>query len=669
MNVDNIKQFFSSHKKILIPVGVLAVGLAGFSFLGGGGGNLAELQKADTTLVARKNFANTVTESGTVISEDSSDVFAQKSLPVSSIEVEVGDTVVQGQIIAKLDDSSIRQQIAAKEALIGSTNRAAGVQVKGAQDKLNEAVKGKAEGTNAQVVSANAGVLQAYDQWQLAEKTYDDYLRSLDMGYNDAVAAQISADTNLQNSLNTQSLAYEQSREKLAELEIQTRNAEYSYQAASAQVEALKSEDNAVTRRMNDLTLEIENLSAQLQMRSGVGGAMTSNVTGNVTTDNTAVNDAASDVNGANAMAADASLRADEVDMDAIRADIENRKRELNELTMRSAELKTDIAEAEAEKSKFKALLDTNHDTRLALEKEIEQQALGVENAQKTMAAQAKQDQLAKQSREDTLRTYQKNAADARNAYERAKENVTVALAQQDSEIRALQSGVEQAQAGGDNSVNSVDLKNLYEELEETTIKAPISGTITQVDMVKGQVPTQAVAHIQTVKRTVVESQIKEFDFPKVHVGMEVEITSDALGRDTVFKGKVASIDPVPKAADPSAQKQEVSYGTKITFEDPDNKLQPGMTVRIRYVLEAKDDVIVIPATAIYKKNDKDFVLLVDDSDTATIREVNVRIITGNDVESVVESDHFKGKVRVLNMPDQYPSGTEVQLVDTVATP
>ena len=78
--------------------------------------------------------------------------------------------MIAGQIIAKLDDSSLKQQIKAKEALIASNNRTSGIQVKSAKDKLNEALKGKNDGTNSQVVSANANVLQTYDQWQLAEK-------------------------------------------------------------------------------------------------------------------------------------------------------------------------------------------------------------------------------------------------------------------------------------------------------------------------------------------------------------------------------------------------------------------------------------------------------------------------------------------------------------------
>ncbi|MBL7574370.1 HlyD family secretion protein [Peptoniphilus asaccharolyticus DSM 20463] len=631
-----IKDFILGHKKIVIPAGVILALLIGGTIFGKGGkSKYVVLPKSETTQIKKKDFSNMITESGKVKSEDSVDIFAEKSLPVKNIDVKVGDEVVAGQVIAKLDDSSIRQQIKTKEAMIASTNRSTGAQVKGAKDKLNEAVKGKSDGTNAQVVSANANVLQTYDQWQLAEKTYDDYLRSLNMGYNEAIVAKVGNDTTQQNNLQSQNLTYDQARQKLAEASSNFENARRNYSDISSQADRLRMEDESITREINNLTLDIESEVAALQ-GSGNGNK---------------------DTKPTSEELAKLSEKQDE---------IRSKKEKLNELNIRAQRVKTQIAEVEGEKAKFKTQMDTNEDTRLALEKDLAQQEQNLANLHNTLQTQAKQDQLSKRSREDVLNTYRKNAVDAKNIYESAKKNLTVALAAQEAEIRALQSGLDQAKASGDNSVNSVDLKNLYEELEKTVVKAPISGTITKMDMVKGQVPTAALAQVQTVKRTIVEAQVKEYDYPKVRVGMEVEITSDALGRKQVFKGKIESIDPTPKSAEATAQgqSQEVAYKTKISIEDTENKLQPGMSVRIKYVLESKKDVIVVPTSAIYKKNDKSFILIVPDKEIAQIKEIEVMPVTGNDVETVITSKDLKGKLRVINSADKYQSGTEVQITE-----
>lgn len=632
-----IKNFILGHKKIAIALGIVLALLIGRSILGRGDkSKYVQLPKIETTEIRKKDFSNMIKESGKVKSEDLVDIFAEKNLPVESVEVKVGDEVIAGQIIAKLDDSSLKQQIKAKEALIASNNRTSGIQVKSAKDKLNGALKGKNDGTNSQVVSANANVLQTYDQWQLAEKTYDDYLRSLNMGYNEALVAKKGNDTSLQNNLNSQNLTYEQSRQKLAEASSSFENARRNYSDKVVQVDRLRMEDESITREINSLTLEIESEGSSLK-EIGNGNKET-------------------------------ILTPEEIaELNERQDRIRSKKEKLNELNINSQRIKTQIAEVEGEKAKFKTQMDTNEDTRLTLEKDLAQQEQNLANVKNTLNTQIRQDQLSKRSREDILSTYRKNAADAKNVYENAKKNLTVALAAQEAEIRSLESGLEQAKASGDNGVNSVDLKNLYEELEKTVIKAPISGTITKVDMVKGQAPTASLAQIQTVKRTIIESQIKEYDYPKIKVGMEVEVTADALGKNEVFKGRVESISPTPKAAESNqgqTQSQEVAYTSKISIDDPQLKLKPGMSVRTKYILESKKDVIIVPTSAIYKKNDKSFMLVVDDKDVTEIREIEVKVVTGNDVESVITSKDLKGKMRVINSADKYQSGTTVQLTE-----
>lgn len=626
-----IKNFLSKHKK-MVAVGVAIIALiGGYSALTKENKNYTELSKNETTLIQKKDFVNTITESGKVKSEDSVDVYAEKSLPIKEINIKVGDKVTAGQVIAKLDDSSIRQQIETKQAIISSTNKSTNVQIKSASDKLNEAITNKNNGTNSQVVSANTAVLQAYDQLEAAQKTYDDYLRSINEGYNDAITAQKASDTNLQNTLDSQNLAYRQAVQKLNELNSELANAQNMYNEKSRELENLKAQDEATTRQINQLTLDIEDATIQLQAIN-TGSSTNANNQNQVNTQ---------------------------------QETIRQYKQQLNELTIASAQLKSKMSEVEAERAKYKSQLDASESTGRALEKEIEQQSQNLQNTVNSIEAQKNQEQSAQKSRQDMLATYQNNIQSALNNYESAKKNLSVALAAQESEIKSLKSGVEQAKASGDNSVNSVDLKNLYEELEKTVIKAPITGTVTKMDMVKGQVSTVAVAQIQTLERKVIESQVKEYDYPKIKVGMEVDITSDALGRDKIFKGRVESINPTPKTAELNqAQANEVAYTTKISIDDSEQQLQAGMTTRIKYVLDSKKDVLTIPTMSIYKKGDKNFILVADDAQTTTIREVEVRIVGGNDVESIIESDEVILGLRVINSPDKYQSGTEVKLIE-----
>ena len=57
------------------------------------------------------------------------------------------------------------------------------------------------------------------------------------------------------------------------------------------------------------------------------------------------------------------------------------------------------------------------------------------------------------------------------------------------------------------------------------------------------------------------------------------------------LKGRVESISPTPKATESNqgqSQSQEVAYKSKISIDDPQLKLKPGMSVRTKYILESK---------------------------------------------------------------------------------
>src|SRR5699024_1229539 len=113
-----------------------------------------------------------------------------------------------------LDDSSIKQQIAQKNAAISSTNKSAGTQIKSAKDKLNEAHRNKNEGTNAALISANNAVVSAYDAWQAQEKIYNDFKKSIEEGYNEQIVASESSKDSLNSAIKSAELNKRQSEEK-----------------------------------------------------------------------------------------------------------------------------------------------------------------------------------------------------------------------------------------------------------------------------------------------------------------------------------------------------------------------------------------------------------------------------------------------------------------------
>ena len=80
------------------------------------------ISPTETALVVRTDLEDTVSATGTVESAHSMTVYSTMAYTVQQVMVEVGDRVEEGQLLCKLDDQNIRDQIETQQAgLIVST--------------------------------------------------------------------------------------------------------------------------------------------------------------------------------------------------------------------------------------------------------------------------------------------------------------------------------------------------------------------------------------------------------------------------------------------------------------------------------------------------------------------------------------------------------------------
>lgn len=91
--MNKVKLFFIKHyKKLIALVLVLAIVLVASKMLTGKA-DYQEISKSETTLLTKKDFVNSINETGKANSENTSNVYPEKQLPVKEINVEVGDKV------------------------------------------------------------------------------------------------------------------------------------------------------------------------------------------------------------------------------------------------------------------------------------------------------------------------------------------------------------------------------------------------------------------------------------------------------------------------------------------------------------------------------------------------------------------------------------------------
>lgn len=150
-------------KKILIIAGVVVVGIAAAYALFSPKGPVATPVQTET--LAQQTLRGTVEASGNVQSTDSVYVYAEVSAPIKSVPVKVGDKVAAGQLLAKLDETDLHNNLQQKQ------------------------------------IALRTGTQSSQQRIQIAEKSYQDAKNNLDQGLNTQINAAQDQVTNTQRTL------------------------------------------------------------------------------------------------------------------------------------------------------------------------------------------------------------------------------------------------------------------------------------------------------------------------------------------------------------------------------------------------------------------------------------------------------------------------------------
>ena len=135
--------------------------------------------------------------------------------------------------------------------------------------------------------------------------------------------------------------------------------------------------------------------------------------------------------------------------------------------------------------------------------------------------------------------------------------------------------------------------------LAYTTIVSPIDGIVISRDVNVGQT---VAASLQAPKlftiaedlaKMEVHTSVAESDVGRLSQGMDVEFTVDAHPSDR-FVGKVKEVRYSPQTV-----QNVVTYDAVVSVDNAELKLRPGMTADVTFLIEKRDDAIVVPNAAL----------------------------------------------------------------------
>lgn len=190
-----------------------------------------------------------------------------------------------------------------------------------------------------------------------------------------------------------------------------------------------------------------------------------------------------------------------------------------------------------------------------------------------------------------------------------------VASAEKSLELVGIQ--VEQAKNG---------LAQAQKAINDMTVTAPVNGTVSALNIVVGQMASQAMAAVTITQldSLYVSLSVPENIVNNLKVGQEATVIINSAGEKEI-KGTLTSLAP-------AANIQTNLYPVKVTINNSENLVKPGMFAKVEIPTLTKDNVLAINSEAVILKNGENVVFVVEE-DRAVAKKVNFGLDTGAEVE------------------------------------
>jgi len=254
---------------------------------------------------------------------------------------------------------------------------------------------------------------------------------------------------------------------------------------------------------------------------------------------------------------------------------------------------------------------------------------------------------------------------DAQARYDGAVHKVTslektwelLKLGPRQEEIDALRGQVEQARGAVAYAQTSLD---------NTVIRAPVTGTILERAVEKGEFVTTSfvgdrgakgyVVSLADLNDLEVELDINQNDFSKLHSGQHGSVTTDAFP-DRRYDGYIKEISP-------EANRQKATVQIKVKITKPDEYLRPEMNASVAFLADHKGDadvnatakpVVIVPSGAV--RDSAVFVVL---DGKAVKRAIKTGATSAQGVQ--VDQGLIGGEDLIVNPPAGLKNGDKVRL-------
>lgn len=258
-----------------------------------------------------------------------------------------------------------------------------------------------------------------------------------------------------------------------------------------------------------------------------------------------------------------------------------------------------------------------------------------------------------RQSAEQTLQSAKDSAATAARSLDSASASAA------NTQNTANNNIISQYQAARTNELSSKantlsaeqEIAKSKDELSKAVVRASQDGTVTNVNIVKGQTysGTDAVV-IDNVTSLKATADIDEAQIPQIAVGQKVQIKTDATG-DEILEGTVTFVSPTAtknstkttegESSTASVSKSRATYRVDVTLDTLNENLRLGMTAKMTFITADAKNALVVPTTDLQTDAEGNKYVVVQKADGST-KNVTVTVGISDDFYTEIKDGKLK---------------------------
>lgn len=265
------------------------------------------------------------------------------------------------------------------------------------------------------------------------------------------------------------------------------------------------------------------------------------------------------------------------------------------------------------------------------------------------------QAQLEYQQAQNGVESAQRAVDNAQTAYNQMQNDVNAGTATSemlDIRKQSLDSARSQLQSA------QLSLQAASAALENYTVKAPMAGYVTSLNVRAGNIVTQAQPSVSIADTSslILRAELSEYLVGSLHVGDQVDVYVESAAEEP-FKGVVETVAEAPPSG-------SFTYPVKISVEDSGSVLRAGMFAEVTLTSEEADDVIVVPSDAVLSMDGEDYVVVLNSDESNSVKYQNVTVGVDNGTLAEIKRGLNPGERVVVKGQNYVEDGEQVRVVN-----